>query len=384
MILLKAATSPMCNARNRKVLVRRAVCSTTEAFQGTMRVVFRLVLPLLMSMLALLPAVARPAPESFSPLVHQVLPAVVNIAVTERVPANDPLAQLPPELRGTPFERQFRQRFRGRDEQVMGAGSGFVIDPSGVIVTNNHVVGHASRIVVALLDGTELPARLVGVDELTDIAVIKVEAHRPLPAVSFGDSGKVDVGDWILAAGNPFGLGGSVTAGIVSARGRNLGAGPFDDFFQLDAPINPGNSGGPVFNMDGEVIGISTAIVSPSGGSVGIGFAIPSNLASRIVVQLREHGRIDRGWLGVSVQDIPGAGVALAGVERSGPAAKAGLRAGDVVLMVNGDHTDSATALIRSIAAIAPGTDARLTIRRGGRQIEVPVTVGRLPVSESG
>ncbi len=384
LILLEAAAWPMCHADGREVLAHRSVVATSMPFQGIMRVVFRLVLPVLMSMLALLPATARPAPESFSPLVHQVLPAVVNIAVTERVPANDPLAQLPPELRGTPFERQFRQRFRGRDEQVTGAGSGFVIDPSGVIVTNNHVVGHASRIVVALLDGTELPARLIGVDELTDIAVIKVEAHRALPAVSFGDSGKVDVGDWILAAGNPFGLGGSVTAGIVSARGRNLGAGPFDDFFQLDAPINPGNSGGPVFNMDGEVIGISTAIVSPSGGSVGIGFAIPSNLAGRIVVQLREHGRIDRGWLGVSVQDIPGAGVALAGVERSGPAAKAGLRAGDVVLMVNGDHTDSATALIRSIAAIAPGTDARLTIRRGGRQIEVPVTVGRRPVSESG
>ncbi len=330
------------------------------------------------------PADARGAPESFAPLVRQVLPAVVNIAVTERVAANDQLGQLPPELRGTPFERQFRQRFRGRDEQVMGAGSGFVIDPSGIIVTNNHVVGHASRIVVALSDGSELPARVLGIDELTDIAVIKVDAPRRLPSVAFGDSSKVEVGDWILAAGNPFGLGGSVTAGIVSARGRNIGAGPFDDFIQLDAPINPGNSGGPVFDMAGEVVGVNTAIVSPSGGSVGIGFAIPSNLAARIVSQLRDRGHIDRGWLGVSVQDIEGAGVALAAVERAGPGAKAGLRAGDIVLMVNGDHTDSASALIRAIAAIQPGGDAHLTIRRAGRQIDVPVTVGRRPSSEAG
>jgi serine protease Do len=309
---------------------------------------------------------------------------VVNIAVTESVSANDAMAQLPPELRGTPFERQFRDRFKGRSEQMMGAGSGFIVDPSGIIVTNNHVVGHADRIVVSLVDGTELPARVIGTDELTDIAVIKVEAQRSLPAVAFGDSTRVEVGDWILAAGNPFGLGGSVTAGIVSARGRDIGAGPFDDFLQLDAPINPGNSGGPVFSMDGLVVGVNTAIVSPTGGSVGIGFAIPSAVVSRIVAQLREHGRIDRGWLGVSVQDTDADGVAIAGVDRSGPASRAGLRTGDVVLAVNGDRTASARALIRAVAAMAPGTEVRLSVRRGTKSIDIPVTVGRRPPDSAG
>jgi serine protease Do len=329
-------------------------------------------------------ALARGAPDSFAPLVRQVLPAVVNIAVTESVSANDAMAQLPPELRGTPFERQFRDRFKGRSEQMMGAGSGFIVDPSGIIVTNNHVVGHADRIVVSLVDGTELPARVIGTDELTDIAVIKVEAQRSLPAVAFGDSTRVEVGDWILAAGNPFGLGGSVTAGIVSARGRDIGAGPFDDFLQLDAPINPGNSGGPVFSMDGLVVGVNTAIVSPTGGSVGIGFAIPSAVVSRIVAQLREHGRIDRGWLGVSVQDTDADGVAIAGVDRSGPASRAGLRTGDVVLSVNGDRTASARALIRAVAAMAPGTEVRLSVRRGTKSIDIPVTVGRRPPDSAG
>jgi len=330
------------------------------------------------------PAAARSAPESFAPLVREVLPAVVNIAVTESISPREMSAQLPPELRGTPFERQFRERFRGRAEQVMGAGSGFVIDPSGIIVTNNHVVGHASKIVVSLADGSQLPATVVGTDELTDIAVIKVTPPHPLAAVRFGDSDKVEVGDWILAAGNPFGLGGSVTAGIVSARGRDIGAGPFDDFLQLDAPINPGNSGGPVFNMDGEVIGVNTAIVSPTGGSVGIGFAIPSTLASRIVTQLRSAGRIDRGWLGVSVQDIEGTGVAVAGVERNGPAARGGIRPGDIVTAVNGNHTDSARALIRAVAAVPPGNEVRVTIRRGGRTLELTITVGRRPPVDSG
>jgi serine protease Do len=329
-------------------------------------------------------ALARGAPDSFAPLVRQVLPSVVNIAVTENVTPNDAMAQLPPELRGTPFERQFRDRFRGRSEQMMGAGSGFIVDPSGIIVTNNHVVGHADKIVVSLVDGTELPARVIGTDELTDIAVIKVEAARALPAVAFGDSSRVEVGDWILAAGNPFGLGGSVTAGIVSARGRDIGAGPFDDFLQLDAPINPGNSGGPVFNMDGQVVGVNTAIVSPTGGSVGIGFAIPSAVVSRIVAQLREHGRIDRGWLGVSVQDNDANGVAIAGVDRTGPAARAGLRTGDVVLAVNGDRTASARALIRAVAAMAPGTEVRLSVRRAGKPLEIAVTVGRRPPDSAG
>ena len=330
-------------------------------------------------------ALARSSPESFSPLVKQVLPAVVNIAVTEAAPT-DVAAQLPPELRGTPFEKQFRDRLRGRREQVLGAGSGFIIDPSGVIVTNNHVVGHADRILVSLSNGTELPAHVLGTDELTDIAVIKVDAPRPLPYVGFGSSNTVEVGDWILAAGNPFGLGGSITAGIVSARGRDIGSGPFDDFLQLDAPINPGNSGGPTFNMDGQVVGVNTAIVSPTGGSVGIGFAIPSDIVVKIVQELRANGHIDRGWLGVSVQDgaDKGSGVGIAGVDRAGPAARAGLRPGDVVLAVNGEHVDSSRNLIRAVAAASPGSSVRLTLRRGGRDVDVPVTVGRRPADSPG
>ncbi|HET8997114.1 MAG TPA: trypsin-like peptidase domain-containing protein, partial [Acetobacteraceae bacterium] len=215
-------------------------------------------------------AIARDMPTSFAPLVKRVLPAVVNIAVTETVTGDDVASKLPPELRDTPLGREFRRKYGKQREQMMGAGSGFVIDPKGIIVTNNHVVGHAEKIVVSLADGRQLPARVIGTDELTDLAVIKVDAAG-LPHVTWGDSGKVEVGDWVLVAGNPFGLGGSVTAGIVSAEGRDLGSSPFDSFLQLDAPINPGNSGGPIFNMDGDVIGVSTAIVSPSGGSVGIG-----------------------------------------------------------------------------------------------------------------
>ncbi len=325
------------------------------------------------------PASARSAPESFAPLVKRVLPAVVNISVSETTVSGP---ALPPELRGTPFERMFRERFGGRRERTIGAGSGFLIDPAGYIVTNRHVVGRADKIVVSMTDGTELPARMIGSDELTDIALIKVNAPRPLPYVTFGDSRQVEVGDWIIAAGNPFGLGGSVSAGIISARGRDIGNGPFDDYLQLDAPINPGNSGGPTFNMDGQVVGVNTAIVSPSGGSVGIGFAIPSEIAARIVQDLRSKGRIERGWLGISVQDIQGPGVGIAGVERAGPAAHAGLRPGDVVTAVDGEKVDTARELIRVVASKPPGANANLTLRRQGRDVELPVTIGRRPPSQ--
>ncbi len=332
-------------------------------------------------------ASARAVPESFAPLVKLVLPSVVNIAVTETVSAGNMLGALPPELRDTPLGREFRRRFGNRSEELTGAGSGFVIDPTGIIVTNRHVVGGASQIIVALTDGTEMPARVIGADELTDVAVLRVNAPRPLPAVTWGDSRKVEVGDWILAAGNPFGLGGSVSAGIVSAEGRDLGSGPFDNFLQLDAPINPGNSGGPAFNLNGQVVGMTTAIVSPSGGSVGIGFAIPSDTVRRTVGELRAHGRIDRGWLGVSVQTMEPAaggraGVQVAGVERASPAARAGLRAGDVVLAVNGDRVESALGLVRAIAEEPPGTTVTLLVRRAGQEITLPVTVGRRPAVE--
>ncbi|WP_236033716.1 trypsin-like peptidase domain-containing protein [Belnapia mucosa] len=318
----------------------------------------------------------------FADLAERVLPAVVNIAVT----AEQTATQLPPELRGTPLERYFRDRLRNRRQEVSGAGSGFVIDPTGYIVTNNHVVGSATRVVVALQDGTELAARVVGTDELTDLALLKVEPRVPLAAVSWGSSSTTRVGSWVLAAGNPFGLGGTITSGIVSARGREIGAGPFDDFIQTDAAINPGNSGGPLFNAAGEVIGINTAIYSPSGASAGIGFATPSDLARPVIEQLRRDGRVERGWLGVSVQDLvpedgraARRGVLVAGIERNSPAGRAGLRQGDVVVAINGDRVETSRALVRTVAAVAPGQTIRLTVLREGRERELPVQVGRRP-----
>lgn len=334
--------------------------------------------------LTLLPAAARAQgfrpPDSLAPLVRQVLPAVVNIAVTETVGGAEALAQMPPEWRGTPLERQFRQR----RQQVQGGGSGFIVDGSGLIVTNNHVAGRASKVTVGLQDGTELQATLVGADELTDIALLRVRAPRALATVRWGDSRAVEVGDWIIAAGNPYGLGGSISAGIVSARGRDLGAGPFDDFIQIDAPINPGNSGGPTFNMRGEVIGVNTAILSPTGGSVGIGFAVPSDLAQRIVAELRERGRIERGWLGVTIGDGNGRGVLITGVDPRGPAARAGIRPGDVVLTLNGDEVASGRGLIRAIAGANPGASARLRVRREARTLDLNVTIGRRPAPQEG
>ncbi len=326
-------------------------------------------------------ALVATGPLSFAPLAKRVVPAVVNIAVTESIASDQDNVEVPPALRGTPFEKQFRDRMRARREQVLGAGSGFIIDPTGIIVTNNHVVGAADKIVVSLADGRQLDAHVLGTDELTDIAVIKVESKEKLPFVTWGDSHVVEVGDWVLAAGNPFGLGSSITAGIVSARGRDIGAGPFDDFLQLDAPINPGNSGGPSFNMAGQVVALNTAIVSPTGGSVGIGFGIPSEIVAPIVDQLRDKGHIDRGWLGVSVRDGSGGdqGVVIASVDRAGPAAHAGLKPGDEVTAVDGDHVDNARGLIRAVARAAPGSSISLAVLRRGKPTDLPVTVGRRP-----
>lgn len=318
----------------------------------------------------------RGAFPDFADLAERVLPAVVNIAVT-----GEQTVQPPPEFRGTPLERYFR----GRRERVQGAGSGFVIDPSGLVVTNNHVVGQAQRVTVQL-QGQELQARVVGGDELTDLALLRVESRTPLVAVAWGSSSAMRVGQWVLAAGNPFGLGGSVTSGIVSARGRDIGAGPFDDFLQTDAAINPGNSGGPLFNMAGEVIGINTAIYSPSGANAGIGFATPSDLARPVIETLRRAGRVERGWLGVQVQDLVAEdprsnrrAVLIAGVERVGPAGRGGLRTGDVVLAINGERTETSRSLIRSIAAVTPGQAVRLTVLRDGRTQELTLEVGRRP-----
>lgn len=315
-------------------------------------------------------------PTSFAPLVKRVAPAVVNIAVVEN---GQGAIAIPPELRGTPAERVLRNRLRR--QPIRGAGAGFIIDPAGIIVTNSHVVGHASRITVTLPDGEDLPGRVMGVDPVTDIAVIRIMTDKALPYVSWGDSRTVEIGDWILAAGNPFGVGASVTAGIVSARGRDIGAGPFDDFLQIDAPINPGNSGGPTFNMQGQVIAVNTAIVSPTGGSVGIGFAVPSEIARRVVDDLRQKGRIDRGWLGVSISEVQKvrAGIRIATIDRSGPAAQSGLRPGDVIVAVNDVKIETTNGLIRTVASIPPGADAKLSVMRDGQMTELTVTVGRRP-----
>ena len=321
-----------------------------------------------------LPAFAQrgAALPDFADLAERILPAVVNINVSgsnanatgRRTPQDRPRGQAGPQTRG--------------------AGSGFIIEASGFVVTNSHVVGTASRVVVGMQDGTELVARLVAMDELTDIALLKVESRRALPVVPWGSSAGMRVGNWVVAAGNPFALGGSITVGIISARGRDIGAGPFDDFLQTDAPINPGNSGGPLFNMAGEVIGINTAIYSPSGASAGIGFAVPSDMARPVVEQLVRGGRVERGWLGVAVQDASEQGrgprgAIVMGVERNSPAARAGLRQGDVVTLLNGEPLETSRALVRGVALLPPGQTVRLTLTREGRPQEVAVQIGRRP-----
>ncbi|WP_242010829.1 S1C family serine protease [Acetobacter musti] len=330
-----------------------------------------------------LPLVAG-LPVTFAPLVRKVVPAVVNIAVTRDMdPSSNRHLHVLPDVKGTPLERKFRERLRRHGEELLGAGSGFIIDPSGVIVTNNHVVGDANNITVSLANGHELPARVLGSDDLTDIAVIKVESLTPLPFVRWGDSRRVQVGDWIMAAGNPFGLGSSVTAGIVSARGRDIGASPFDDFLQLDAPINPGNSGGPTFSMSGEVIAINTAIVSPTGGSVGIGFSIPSEIVIPVVEALRTQGHIDRGWLGVTLEDEDGQdGSRVVDLDKGGPAQKGGVRKGDFVTTVGSERVENARTLIRAVAAAKPGTVLPLTVRRKTATIVLQVPIGVRPADD--
>jgi len=256
--------------------------------------------------------------QSLAPLVKKVSPAVVNISVSRRADAavmsEEPELAPSPGFPNSPFDQFLRRFFEqqgpgsqrhlfpqgsGNAAQRIALGSGFIIDPSGYVVTNSHVIGDAGKVEVTLQDNSKYTAKIVGRDPKTDIALLKIESNKPLPYVTFGDSGASQVGDWVMAVGNPFGLGGTVTTGIISARGRDIHSGPFDDFLQIDAPINRGNSGGPTFNLEGEVIGINTAIYSPNGGSVGIGFAVPSNVAKAVATQLMEHGKVSRGWLGV-------------------------------------------------------------------------------------
>lgn len=333
--------------------------------------------------------------ESFAPMVQEVGPAVVNIAA-QRAPEHQTAQRPGPMGPGTPFEEFFR-RFFGPEgpvpspegQPMTSLGSGFIIDPDGYIVTNGHVVGDANQILITLRDGRQFPAERVGVDPQTDLALLKVEAEKPLPHVQWGDSSQVKAGDWVLAVGSPFGLGGTVTAGIVSALGRDLRTGPFDDFLQIDAPINQGNSGGPAFNMDGKVIGVNAAIFSPNGGSVGIGFAIPSNLAHEVVADLKDDGQVDRGWLGVRVQTVTPEiaeslgleeprGALVAGVGEGTPAARAGLKVGDVILSFGGKPVAETRDLPRMVASTAPGEEVEIEIRRNDQVETLSVELGDL------
>ena len=359
------------------------------------------------------PAAGMLPQQSFAPLVKRVLPAVVNISVTEKAGANVASDQLPEGFRGAPFDEFLRRFFDQHGGGQLGPrpfsegpgeeggvkrialGSGFIIDPSGIIVTNNHVVGEAAKVEITLQDNTKYPAHIVGRDPRTDLAVLKIKADKPLPYVAFGDSSAAQIGDWVIAVGNPFGLGGSVTTGIISARGRDIHTGQFDDFLQIDAPINRGNSGGPTFNLNGEVIGINTAIYSPNGGSVGIGFAVPSNAAKRVAAQLEAHGKVSRGWLGVQIQEVTPAiaaslglhgetGALVAVVTPDSPGAHAGLKQGDVILTFNGGDIKQLRDLPRLVAALAPGTAAPLTVWRNGQSSELHTTVGEAPQNPRG
>jgi serine protease Do len=339
---------------------------------------------------------------SLAPLAERVLPAVVNVSVElnqEAAVEGDQSGQnnLPPSLQGTPFD-QFLRRFfehpmipRG-GAKIVALGSGFIIDPAGYIVTNNHVVENSDNVTVIFQDDSRHKAKVVGRDERSDLALLKIDTKRRLPYVTWGDSAGEKVGDWVVAVGNPFGLGGTVTAGIVSALGRNIGEGVYDNFLQIDAPINRGNSGGPTFNLKGQVIGINTAIYSPSGGSVGIGFAIPSNLARHVVDELREHGHVSWGWLGVEIQSMTPAiarslgldpnrpsGALVASVVPGSPAEKAHLQSGDVILEADGHDVKSVGDLPRLVAAMPAGSQLHLTVLRDGKKETVTAAVGEAP-----
>ena len=330
--------------------------------------------------------------------------AVVNISASTTVETrNRTLPQLPP---GTPFEDLFEEFFNRRGQGGGGnndntprprrsnsLGSGFVLDSSGIVVTNNHVIGDANDISVIFSDGSRLKAEIVGKDSKVDLAVLKVKSDKPLKAVRFGESETLRPGDWVMAIGNPFGLGGSVTAGIISARGRNIDSGPYDNYIQTDAAINKGNSGGPLFNMEGEVIGINTAILSPTGGSVGIGFAVPAATAMPIIEQLRQFGETRRGWLGVRIQSVDDAtaealslgaprGALVAGIDDKGPAKPSGLEIGDVIVRFDGREVKDSRDLPRIVASTPVGKAVEVIVMRKGQELKKQVTLGRLEDGE--
>lgn len=344
------------------------------------------------------PAVTFETPQttrSFADVVEQVSPAVVNISVIKEAQPVPATMFRGPRSGGNGFPGDdFFERFFGlpgmvprEGQRMQGLGSGFLVDESGYIVTNNHVIDGASKVVVLLQDGQELDATLVGTDPKTDLALLKVESDAPLPALKFGDSDSARVGDWVLAIGNPFGLGGSATAGIISARGRDIRSGPYDDYMQIDAPINSGNSGGPVFNAAGDVIGVNTAIYSPNGGNVGIGFAIPAKVAQDVVDELRASGSVRRGWLGVQIQDVneelaasfgldSASGALVGDVVGDSPADKAGLQVGDVIVSFDGRTVESAKGLSLAVAAADPDQKVPVKVMRDNKSKTLHVKLG--------
>lgn len=341
-------------------------------------------------------------PEGFADLVERVAPAVVNISTRKSVggPGEQPDVPMPQFPPGSPFEeffKEFFERDRPREPQTprrnFSLGSGFVIDPSGFVVTNNHVIADADEITVVFNDDSEYPAKLIGRDTKTDLALLKIGRPEPFPHVEWADSDAIRVGDWMVAIGNPFGLGSSVTAGIVSARGRDIRAGPYDDFIQVDAAINRGNSGGPSFTLDGKVFGVNTAIFSPSGGNVGIGFAIPANLAKPVIDSLMRTGRVARGWLGVRIQTVTDEiaeslglpedrGALVASVTPGGPAAEAQIQPGDVILEFDGKRVDQMRSLPRLVAETSIGKEVDVKVWRRGEEQMFRVVLGELPEDE--
>jgi serine protease Do len=325
-------------------------------------------------------------PMSFAPLVERVKSAVVSVRV--KLTQSTPSTQVLPIPRGSPFYHFFQGPGRQK-EIITGEGSGFFISPDGYIVTNHHVVDNANSVKVTTANGDIYTAKVVGTDPRTDLALLKVDSNKQFPYVKFSDH-QPKVGDWVIAVGNPFGLGGTVTAGIVSARGRDIGTSPYDSFMQIDAPINKGNSGGPAFNMNGSVVGVNTAIYSPSGGSVGIGFDIPANTAKRVIGQLEQKGYVTRGWLGVEVQPVTAEiadslgmkkaeGALVAEPQPSSPAEQAGIRAGDVIVAVDGHQIKNPRALADTVAKAAPGSKAQVTVLRDGKDQTLDVTLGTMP-----
>ncbi|MEW5964969.1 MAG: Do family serine endopeptidase [Pseudomonadota bacterium] len=334
-------------------------------------------------------------PQSVAPLAERLIDAVVNISTTQiaKGPEGVPLPKVP---KGSPFEDFFEDFFNRRgspriERKVSSLGSGFVIDgKEGLIVTNNHVIADADEIVINFSDGTKLKVdKVIGRDSKTDLALLKVTPSKPLADVQFGSSDALKVGDWVLAIGNPFGLGGSVTLGIISAKQRDINAGPYDDFLQTDAAINRGNSGGPLFNMEGQVIGVNTAIISPTGGSIGIGFAVPSDTAVGVISQLKQHGVTRRGWLGVKIQSVTddiaetlgipaNTGALVAGVTAGSPAATAGFEAGDVILKFDGKEISTMRGLPRIVAQTPIDKKVQVEVLRKGARKTLEVVVGRL------